>query len=288
MDIDERDIKKGSLPDILPEFHPNSVSYLSELNYYRMYAEVWSNKRRKANARRAEIGHARYLKTLEFGERKKKRKSDKIRFDYFIVANSLNYKLVKNIYGERSACIHIRGAQTNTIFSNIMKPETSSKTQSMSSDGDFHANGYLSETLKFELDKMELYQDAKSNKHYFEISTNVPSIPNQNQKELLLRILGKEDIFEKLHLLYKVGRKYIRCLFENPEIVIKDIGKSNALPRLCVAWPFHETLVFDFAGTPEEYGDACLLGTLIKAEGTIDKVQKDTSWLDGSQIDSYA
>ncbi|MDP6924879.1 MAG: hypothetical protein R2568_05840 [Candidatus Scalindua sp.] len=51
-------------------------------------------------------------------------------------------------------------------------------------------------------------------------------------------------------------------------------------------------MVFDFAGTPEEYGDACLLGTLIKAEEKKGKVQKaptkETGWLDGPQIDSYA
>ena len=35
----------------------------------------------------------RYLQTLEFGEQKNKRKSDKIRFDYFVVADSLNYNI---------------------------------------------------------------------------------------------------------------------------------------------------------------------------------------------------
>jgi len=51
-------------------------------------------------------------------------------------------------------------------------------------------------------------------------------------------------------------------------------------------------LVFDFAGIPEEYGNTCLLGTLISTKKKIEKVQKattkDTGWLDGPQIDSYA
>jgi len=135
-------------------------------------------------------------------------------------------------------------------------------------------------------------QDEKSTKHYFEVSTNVDSISNQNQKMILLQVLGRDDIFEKMHLLHKVGRKQIRCLFENPESVVKNIGTSNAISRLCVAWPFHETLVFDFAGTPGDYGDACLLGTLIKAKEKIDKtpqdLSKDTEWLDRPQLDSYA
>ena len=42
----------------MPEFHLNSVSYLSELSDYRMYAEVWSNKKSEAHAKRMEIGHA--------------------------------------------------------------------------------------------------------------------------------------------------------------------------------------------------------------------------------------
>ena len=292
MNIDERDIEKGSLPVILHRFHPNSISYLSELNDYRMYAEVWSNKKSEAHAKRREIGHAGYLQTLEFGEQKQKRKSDKIRFDYFVAADSLNYSAIGNVYGGRSVYVQIGGVQNNTIFSNIIKLKTSSKTQYLHSDSEFHAKGYLPEILKLELDKLDLSQDAKINKHYFEISTNVNSISNQNQKELLLRVLGKEDIFEKLHLLNKVGRKYIRCLFENPETIIKNIGKSNAIPKLCVAWPFQETLVFDFAGTLEEYGEACLLGTLTETKEKEVKAPepqtKDTGWLDGPQIDSYA
>ncbi|MCP4268446.1 MAG: hypothetical protein GY777_23195, partial [Candidatus Brocadiaceae bacterium] len=161
MNIDERDIEKGSLPEILPKFHPNSISYLSELNDYRMYAEVWSNMRSGSNAKRKEIGHAGYLKTLEFGEQKKKRKSDKIRFDYFVVADSLNYKVARDIYRDKKAYIQIWGAQTNTIFSNIIKTKTDSKTQSLPlrPDSDFHAAGYLPEKLELELDKLGLHKE---------------------------------------------------------------------------------------------------------------------------------
>jgi len=234
-----------------------------------------------ANAKRMEIGHAGYLKTLEFGEQKKKRKSDKIRFDYFVAADSLDYMLARNVYGGQSTYIQIGGAQTNNIF----KLKTSFKSQSLHSDSDFHAEGYVPEILKLELDKLDLSQDAKINKHYFEISTNVNSISNQNQKELLLRILGRDDLFEKMHLLHKVGRNHIRCLFENPETVIRNMGKSNAIPKLCVAWPFQETLVFDFAGTLEFYREACLLGTLIRVNGN----RTESVEMSGnSQIDGYA
>ena len=98
-------------------------------------------------------------------------------------------------------------------------------------------------------------------------------------------MLGRDDLFERMHLLHKVGRKHIRCLFENPEDVIKNLGASNVIPRLCVAWPFHETLVFDFAGTPEDYGEVCLLGTLIK---TKEDNAKSEGLSGGSQIDSFA
>jgi len=53
MNIDERDIEKGALPEILPKFYPDSISYLSELNAYRMYAEIWSNKRSKEGEKRS-------------------------------------------------------------------------------------------------------------------------------------------------------------------------------------------------------------------------------------------
>ncbi len=75
MDIDQRDIKKGALPEILPRFYPDSISYLSELNACRMYAEIWSNKRSKEREKRREIRHEGYLKTLESGEGKKTKKS---------------------------------------------------------------------------------------------------------------------------------------------------------------------------------------------------------------------
>ncbi len=286
MNIDERDIEKGALSDILPEFHPNSVSYLSELNDYRMYAEVWSNKTSKANAKRMEIGHAGYLKTLQFGESKKKRKSDKVRFDNFFVADSLNYRLKKNLYGEVQTYLQMGGMETNSVFNKIIKAKTSSfGTQPPLSDNDFHSKYYLPETIEVFLETLGLSHDEKSNKYYFEISTNSNDISNQYQKMILLQILGRDDFLEKLKLLYRVDRKYIRCLFENPENVIKNAGMSNAIPRLCVAGPFSETIVFDFAGTLEQYREACLLGTLRRAN---ENQTESVEIFEKSRIDGYA
>jgi len=293
MNIDQSEIEKGVLSEILPKFYSNSISYLCELNAYRMYAEMWSNKRSKEGQKRSEIGHTGYLKTLEFGESKKRRKVDRVRFDNFVAADSVNYKAERTVYGKLNLYIQIGGVQANSIFSRIIKSKTSIfKTRSLSPDSDSISKSDLPETLQLDMSKMGLSQEEKTKKHYFEISTNVDSISNQNQEIILLQILGKDDLFEKMHLLHKVGRKYIRCLFESPEYVERNSRASKTIPRLCVAWPFHEKMVFDFAGTPEDYGDACLLGTLIKAEEKKDKVQKattkDTGWLDGPQIDSYA
>ncbi len=285
MNINERDIEKGSLHEILPKFHPDSISYLSELNDYRMYAEVWSNNRSDSNAKRKEIGHAGYLKTLEFGEQNKKRKSDKVRFDNFVVADSVNYKVAVDLYRERKAYIQIWGVQTNTVFNNIINPGIDSGTQPPPPGRDFHAGGYVPKIQELELNKMGLHQDMKANKQYFEISTNSNDISNQLQKMLLEQIFGGHDIIEKLHLLYKVGRKNIRCLFENSGNITKKIGASDAIPRLCVARPFLDTLVFDFAGTPEEYGEACLLGMLINSKrGQAESM----GHFDKPQIDSFA
>ncbi len=293
MDIDQSDIEKGVLSETLPKFYPNSVSYLSELNAYRMYAEMWSNKRGKGGHKRSEIGHTGYLKTLEFGESNKRRKVDRVRFDHFVVADSINYKAERTVYGELELYIKMGVVQTNSIFNKIIKAKTNIlKTQSQLPDSNFHSEGFLPETLALNLAKLGLSKDEEHNKHYFEISTNVDNILNENQKMVLLQILGKDDFYEKMHLLYKVGRKHIRCFFENPEYIEKNSRASSTIHRLCGAWPFNETLVFDFAGTPEEYGDTCLLGTLLSTKKKIYKVQKalpkDTVWLDGPQIDSYA
>jgi hypothetical protein len=286
MDIDQRDIEKGALPEILPKFYSDSISYLSELNACRMYAEIWSNKRSKEREKRREIRHEGYLKTLESGEGKKRRKVDRVRFGSFVVADSINYKIEKNIYGDQKVFMQMGGIQTNSILNKIIKAKTRiSETKSLLLESDFHSEGYLTETLELDLEELGLHQDKKSNKYYFEISTNVDDISNQNQKILLFQVLGRDDIFEKLHLLYEVGRKQIRCLIENPENVIKTAGTSKTIPRLCVAWPFHETLVFDFAGTPEEYGEACLLGTLIK---TTEGQAKSEEAPGEPRIDSYA
>ncbi len=293
MDIDQRDIEKGSLPEILPKFYPNSISYLSELNEYRMYAEVWSNKRSKEREKRSEIGQEGYLKTLAFGEEKKRRKIDKIRFDYFVVANSVNY-----IEKGRKPYAHIQmgGIQTNSIINKIIKSERRIlKELSDYSHSDFHSKEYLPETFDIKFDELELHPDKKTNKYYFEIPTDTTDFSNPFQKIILAQVLGKEALSEKLQLLHKVDRKYIRCLFENPEISKRNTSSSNTLSKMCVAWPFLETIVFDFAGTLEEYSDACLLGTLIKEKE--EKVKRDEKategqteeegWLDGPKIDSY-
>lgn len=289
MDIDQRDIEKGVLSEILPKFYPDSISYLSELNAYRMYAEVWSNKKSKEKAKRAEIGYAGYLKTLEFGEsNEKKRKSDKVRFDYFVVADSINYKVKRDIYGEPKAFIQMGGIKTNSIFNKIIKSKTDFfEAQSLPPDSSFHSEGYLPEELELGLNEMGLSQEEKGEKYYFEISTNVNDIPNQHQQMLLSQVLGRDDIFKNLQLLYKAGRKNIRCLFANPGYVtkiIKTLGTSNAISRLCVAPPFHEKLVFDFAGKSEDCLEACLLGTLIK---TTEGQSESEGCSDEPQIDSY-
>lgn len=289
MDIDQRDIEKGALSEILPRFYPDSISYLSELNAYRMYAEVWSNKRGREGEKRSEIGHAGYLKTLEFGEKKKKRNSDKVRFDYFVVADSIDYKVKRDVLGEQKAFIQMGVSEANSIFKKMIKTKTSLiKDQSFSPESEFHSAGCLPATLELGLEQLDLSQDEKRKKYYFEISTNSNDIPNQYQQKLLLQVLGRDDIFKKLQLLYKAGRQKIRCLFENPDYVIKIIkttGTSNTIPRLCVAWPFHEILVFDFAGKPEDYCEACLLGNLFKlTEGQA----KSEGEPDEPQIDSYA
>lgn len=262
MDIDLRDIEKGVLPEILPRFYPNSISYLCELNDFRMYAEVWSNKKSKENAKRMEIGHAGYMKTLEFGEREQKRKSDKVRFDYFVVADSINY-ISKG--GKASACIQLGGIQTNSFFSKIIKANRRLfKIQSLYASSDFHSEGYLPKTFDVNLKDLDL--DKETNKYYFEVPTNSIMNANFSQRMFLMKIFGEDAFAEKMQLLYKVERKYIRCLFENPEIIKRNTSTSNTISRLCVAWPFLETIVFDFAGTLEYYREACLLGTLIKEE----------------------
>ncbi|MFQ5687810.1 MAG: hypothetical protein ACE5GV_14255 [Candidatus Scalindua sp.] len=282
MDIDLRDIEKGALPEILPRFYPNGISYLSELNDFRMYAEVWSNKKSKENAKRMEIGHAGYMKTLEFGERKQKRRSDKVRFDYFVVADSINY-IAKG--GKAYAHIQLGGIQTNSFFNRIIKADRRLfKIQSLYPSSDFHSEGYLPETFDVILEDLDLQPDEETNKYCFEISTNSIMNANYSQRMFLMRIFGEEAFAERMQLLYKVGRKYIRCLFENPEIFKRNTSTSNTISRLCVAWPFFETIVFDFAGTLEYYMDICLLGTLIKME---EETEREKG-LKTSRIDDYA
>ncbi len=140
-----------------------------------------------------------------------------------------------------------------------------------------------------------MHPDKKTNKYYFEIHTDTTDFSNRSQKVILTQVLGKEAFIEKMQLLHKVGRKYIRCLFENPEIFKRNTSPSNTISRLCAAWPFLETIVFDFAGTLEDYSNACLLGTLIKGkeekvvrnEKVTENSVEDEGRLDEPQIDSY-
>ncbi len=262
MDLDRRDIEKGALPGFLPRFYPNSIPYLSELNDYRMYAEVWSNKKSKENAKRMEIGHAGYMQTLEFGERNQKRQSDKVRFDYFVVADSINYTAER---GKAYANIQLGGIQTNSIINKIIKANRRLyKIHSRYPSSDFHSEGYLPKTLDINLKELDLQLDKETNKYYFEVSTNSIMNSSYSQRVLLMHIYGEEAFAERMQLLYKVERKYIRCLFENPRIFERNRSMSNTISRLCVAWPFLETIVFDFTGTLEYYNEVCLLGTLIK------------------------
>ena len=282
MDIDLRDIEKGTLPEILPRFYPNSITYLNELSDFRMYAEVWSNKKSKEKAKRMEIGHAGYIKTLELGERKQKRKSDKVRFDYFAVADSVNY-FAKG--GKAGAYMQMGGIQTNSFFNKIIKADSRLlKIHSLSPSSNFHSEGYLPKTFDVILKELDLQPDEETNKYCFEISTNSIIDASFAQRMFLTNIFGEEAFAEKMQLLHNVGRKYIRCLFENSEYVVKNTNTSEAISRLCVAWPFFETVVFDFAGTLEYYKEVNLLGTFIKME----EEAESGEGLEASGIDEYA
>lgn len=290
MDIDKRDIEKGPLQEILPNFYPNSISHLSELNEYRLYAEMWSNDRNRANngkEKRKQIGHEGYLKTLEMGELIKKRKIDRVRFESFVVADSVNYTAK---WGDPHANVQMGGIQTNPAFNEIIRENSHLfEIQSRYPGTDFHSEDYLPKTVDIDLEALDLKKDEETNKFYFEIPTNLGEIQNKFQKMVLLKVLGEDVFSEKLELLYKIKRTHIRCLFEDPEYVWK---KKN-ISRLCVVWPFHEKIVVDFAGTFEDCEDVCLLGKLIEEEILF---EEGTAKIPGnneemfslaSQIDSY-
>lgn len=269
MNIDQRDIKKGPLPEILPQFYPESISYLSELNDYRIYAEMWSNQRITAWQKRKEIGHEGYLKTLAMGEVMKRRNVDKVRFDSFIVADSVNYTVKGN---DKKAHIVIGSMQNNATFNNIIKENRRLSTiQSQFTSVDFHSEGYIPELLECNLWNLNLQKDTKKNKYFFEILTNSTEISNNDQKMILFQVFGKDALSEKLLLLSKVNRKAIRFLFDDPVYLEQDNNAVNTISRLCVARPFDETIVIDFAATLAEYEEACLLGTLIRKTGQTDK-----------------
>ena len=262
MDIDLRDIKKGPLPEILSDLYPNSISYLRELNEYRMYAEIWSNNRNTAWQKRKEIGHEGYLKTLAMGETVKRRKIDKVRFNFFVVADSVNYT-VKG--GNNHAHAIIGDIQNNAIINNIIKENrTLLKVHSLYQSADFHDEEYVPKRLEINLRNLNLKKDTKEGRYFFEIPTNTTEVSDINQRLILLHIFGDDAISKKLPLLYKANRKAIRFLFEDPAYLEKGRNYLNMISRLCVARPFDETIVIDFAATLEDYEDTCLLGTPIK------------------------
>ncbi|MDP6924037.1 MAG: hypothetical protein R2568_06940 [Candidatus Scalindua sp.] len=262
MDIDLRDIKKGPLPETLPELYPNSISYLRELNEYRMYAEIWSNNRNTAWQKRKEIGHEGYLKTLAMGETVKRRKIDKVRFNFIVVADSVNYT-VKGVYNHAHAIIG--DMQNNAIINNIIKENQNLlKVHSQFQSVDFHAEEYVPEPLEIDLRNLDLQKDTKEDKHFFQILTNAKEIPNINQRLILLHLFGEDAISKRLPLLYKANRKAIRFLFVDPVFLERGKNAQIMIPRLCVARPFDETMVIDFAAKLEDYEKTCLLGTPIK------------------------
>ncbi|MCP4253329.1 MAG: hypothetical protein GY775_07945 [Candidatus Scalindua sp.] len=262
MNIDYRDIQKGLLPKILSNYYPNSISYLRELNEYRMYAEIWSNNRNKAWQKRKEIGHEGYLKTLAMGETVKRRKVDKVRFNFFIVADSVNYCVKGRDY--RSHII-LGAIQSNVIFNNIIKENQHLlKMQSQFPSAGFHAEEFIPEPLEIRLFDLDLQKNPKDDKCFFEILTNATEISNVNQEMILLHAFGNDAISKKLPLLYKSNRKAIRFLFEDPIYIEKGMNTRNTISRACVACSFDETIVIDFAASLDDYKEICLLGTPLK------------------------
>jgi hypothetical protein len=220
MDIDHRDIKKGLLLETLADFYPNSISYLRELNEYRMYAEIWSNNRNTAWQKRNEIGHEGYLKTLAMGESMKRRKVDKVRFCSFIVADSVNYTVKGD---DKSAHAIIGCSQSNAIFNNIIKENRYLlKAQSQFPGADFHADEFIPEPLEINLWNLNLQKDTKEEKYFFEILTNTTKISNINQEMILLHAFGKDALSKKLPLLYKANRKAIRFFLQSQDHVLPD------------------------------------------------------------------
>ncbi len=257
MNIDHRDLKKGQLLEILSDFYPNSISYLRELNEYRMYAEIWSNNRNAAWQKRKEIGHEGYLKTLAMGESMKRRKVDKVRFSAFIVADSVNYTAKR---GDNNTHAIVGCIQSNTIINDIIKRNKGLlKVQSEHPSEDFHAEEFIPELFKINLSDLDLHKYTNEDKHFFEIPTNATEITNINQETFLLHAFGNDALSKKLPLLNKANRKSIRFLFED-----LAMNTRSTISRLCVARQFDETIVIDFAATLDDYDEICLLGTLVQ------------------------
>jgi hypothetical protein len=262
MNIDQRDIKKGPLPEILPAFFPNSISYLRELTEYRMYAETWNNNRKPAWQKRKEIGHEGYLETLAMGQMLKRRKVDKVRFDSFITADSVNYTVKAD---DNSIHTIIGDMQSNVILNNTIKENSPLlEMQNQFPSGYFRPEKYIPERLEINLCNLNLQRDTNENKYFFEIHTHTPETSNTSQMMILFQTFGNDALSMKLPLLYKANRKAIRFLFEDPVYIERIMNPLNTIYRLCVVRPFDETIVIDFAATLEDYEEVSLLGTVIK------------------------
>ncbi len=268
MNIDQRDIKKGPLPEILPEFFPNSISYLRELNEYRMYSEMWNNHRKPAWQKRNEIGQEGYLETLAMGKVLKRRKVDKVRFDSFITADSVNYAVKAD---DNSIHTIIGDMQSNLVLNNTIKENSPLlKMQNQFPSSYFRPEEYIPERLEINLCNLNLQRDTNENKYFFEIPTHTPETSNTNQMMILFHTFGNDALSMKLPLLYKTNRKAIRFLFEDPEYMGRIMNPLNTIFRLCVVRPFDEIIVIDFAATLEDYEEVSLLGTVIKERDQAD------------------
>lgn len=275
MNIDQTNIKKGPLRKILPHFFPNSISYLSELNEYRIYAEMWHNKRNEEAKKRMDITDPNFKQTLHFGvqaykktvqqktEFRQRKPDDIIRFEHFVLAESVNYHI--NIYGD--LMLQLSGIERNSILEDEFSVcNDLKKGMNLQAGSTFHSDENTPGKIDVALKNLDLQKCEKSGNCYFEINTGSKDISNTYQDKILKIILGEHEFTEKLGLLYRADRKQIRCIFENPGYVREKALGGNVIPRLCIAEPFYETLIFNFAGTLDDCEEVCLLGIPIEEE----------------------
>ena len=263
-------LKKGGSWKSYQIFIPNSISYLRELNEYRMYAEIWSNNRKAAWQKRKEIGHEGYLKTLAMGETVKRRKADKVRFNFFIVADSVNY----NVKG-RDNCAHtvIGSIRSSAILNNIIKDDKHLlKVQSQFPSVNFHTEEFIPEPLEISLLDLDLQKgDERKINSFLRFLQMLLRLQIITKKLSYCMHLEMMPFLKKLPLLYKANRKAIRFLFEDPAYLKRRRNAQSTISRLCVARPFDETIVIDFAATLDDYEEICLIGTLIERPEPSDK-----------------